>query len=104
MVASVTGATSGIGRAFATRFAREGYDLIISGRRMEILNGLALQLREQYLVEVRVVVAELSEDEGIQKIKDIIEAQDNIYILVNNAGFGSKDQEISRSDRAFSIM
>jgi short-subunit dehydrogenase len=85
----VTGATSGIGRAYAVSFAKAGYDLIITGRRMDKLNALAHELREQCGICVRIIKAELSDDQDTQKLIKSIESRDNIHILVNNAGFGS---------------
>ena len=50
-VALITGATSGIGEAFARRFAKEGYNLIVTGRRKEKINNLADELREKRFLE-----------------------------------------------------
>jgi short-subunit dehydrogenase len=88
-IALVTGATSGIGRAYAVCFAKAGYDLIITGRRMEKLNSLAGEMREKYGICVRVIKAELSVEEDALKLIKAIEHHDNILVLVNNAGFGS---------------
>ena len=88
-VAFVSGATSGIGRAYAVCFAKAGYDLIITGRRLDKLNTLAHELRENFRICVRIIQAELSEENDIQKLIKVIEKHDNIYVLVNNAGFGS---------------
>jgi uncharacterized protein len=88
-IALITGATSGIGRAYAVRFAQEGYDLIITGRRMDKLNELAHELRENNGICVRVIKAELSEDEDVRKVIHAIESHTNIHVLVNNAGFGA---------------
>jgi len=88
-IALVTGATSGIGKAYAVCFARGGYDLILTGRRMDKLNELAHELRELNGCHVRVIKAELGEDDDLQKVIRAIESHDNIFILVNNAGFGS---------------
>jgi hypothetical protein len=88
-IAVITGASSGIGKAFAQHFARTGYDLIITGRRIEKLTAIATQIREQFGVSVQIILAELSEEKEAQKLIDIIKSHDNIYVLVNNAGFGS---------------
>jgi short-subunit dehydrogenase len=61
-LALVTGATSGIGRAYAERLAADGYDLVVVGRREERLAAFADTHRE---VKVRTVVADLSASEGV---------------------------------------
>ncbi|MEU9455541.1 SDR family NAD(P)-dependent oxidoreductase [Streptomyces sp. NPDC048277] len=81
-LALVTGATSGIGRAFAERFAADGHDLIVVGRRQERLDEFAAAHPE---VEVRSVAADLSTDEGIDTVARIC-ATEPLDLLVNNAG------------------
>lgn len=82
--ALITGASSGIGEAFARHLANMGYDLIIVARRQELLERLA----EKLSVNVDVVVADLSTDDGISQVETVIQAYDDIAFLVNNAGFG----------------
>ncbi len=86
--AVITGATSGIGAAYAKRFAQQGYDLIITGRRKEKIEAFAEQLSKEAKVNVDVVLAELSEKEGIQKVIEQVQGR-TVEILVNNAGFGT---------------
>ncbi|MEV5412220.1 SDR family NAD(P)-dependent oxidoreductase [Thermopolyspora sp. NPDC052614] len=81
-LALVTGATSGIGRAFAERLAADGYDLIITGRRRERLDEFVAAHPE---VKVRPVVADLSTDAGIDEVAEIC-ATEPLTMLVNNAG------------------
>jgi short-subunit dehydrogenase len=87
--ALITGASSGIGKVFAQRFAKSGYDLIITGRRKDKLILVAEQLEQQFGISVKIIIAELSLEKDVRKILKIIESQDNIHILVNNAGYGS---------------
>ncbi|HRZ28586.1 MAG TPA: SDR family oxidoreductase [Spirochaetota bacterium] len=86
--ALVTGATSGIGRAFAEEFARRGYDLIVTGRREKIIRETARSIEERFGVNVKVVIAELSEEKGVRKVLAAIRASGGLHVLVNNAGFG----------------
>jgi len=86
--ALITGATSGIGKAFAQEFARRGYELIITGRRENIIKNVALDIEREHNVPVKVIIAELSKDEGIQKVIREIQSCKSLVALVNNAGFG----------------
>lgn len=80
--ALVTGASSGIGKAFAERLAADGYDLVIVGRRKERLEAFA---DSHPGVNVRVVAADLSTGTGTNTVAEICAAQP-LTMLVNNAG------------------
>jgi short-subunit dehydrogenase len=81
-LALVTGASSGIGRAFAQRLGAEGHDLLVVGRRRGRLEELSAALPD---VEVRPMVADLGTDAGVQAVADACAAEP-VTILVNNAG------------------
>ncbi|MFE6399344.1 SDR family NAD(P)-dependent oxidoreductase [Streptomyces alboflavus] len=81
-LALVTGATSGIGKAFAERLAVDGYDLIIVGRRQERLKEFAATHPE---TTVRAVAADLSTEDGITTLAQIA-SDEPLDILINNAG------------------
>jgi short-subunit dehydrogenase len=81
-LALVTGASSGIGRAYAERLAAEGHDLIVVGRRRDRLEELAASLPD---VTVRVVAADLSTDDAVDAVAAIA-ASEPLTMLVNNAG------------------
>lgn len=81
-LALVTGASSGIGRAFAERLAQDGYDLIVVARRRERLDELAAALSG---VRVEAVVADLATDGGIDAVAELC-ASRPLTMLVNNAG------------------
>ena len=81
-LALVTGASSGIGQAFARRLGGLGYDLIVVGRRRDRLEALAEELAQ---VTVRPLVADLATDEGVAAVADVC-ATEPLTLLVNNAG------------------
>jgi uncharacterized protein len=81
-LALVTGASSGIGRAFAQRLGAEGYDLLVVGRRRGRLEELVAAFPD---VEVRPVVADLGTDAGVTLVAEICAAE-AVTMLVNNAG------------------
>ena len=81
-LALVTGASSGIGKAFAERLAADGHDLIIVGRRRERLDALAASVST---VNVQVLAADLATDEGIEAVAASC-ADNPVSMLVNNAG------------------
>lgn len=59
-IALITGATSGLGFSYAKYFASKGHDLIITGRREEVIRKNADDLKKQYNVNVVVIIVELS--------------------------------------------
>ena len=83
----ITGATSGIGRACAARFAREGHNLIITGRRKERLDKLADELQNNHNIKVLVLNFDIRNQKEVEKaVSSLSEEWKNIDILVNNAG------------------
>lgn len=88
--ALITGATSGIGGAYARLLAEQGYDLIITGRRREIIEESARQIEKRDGAKVDVVITELSDINGINNLIERIQKTGSIDVLVNNAGFTTK--------------
>ena len=65
--AVITGATSGIGAAYAHKFGEQGYDLVITGRRKETIENAAAGIREKYHVRVEVILSELPRRKALAK-------------------------------------
>ncbi len=87
--ALVTGASSGIGKAFAELLASKGYALVVTARRADRLDALAADLRQKHGVEVHTIVADLALPHAPQQIADELAARGlTIDLLVNNAGYG----------------
>ena len=87
--ALITGASSGIGEAFADVFAAEGFDLAIVARREDRLQAVAERLRKQYGVRVEVFAQDLSTREASARLCAALEARGiTVDALVNNAGYG----------------
>ncbi len=86
-IALVTGATAGIGRAVALLLAKEGCNLIITGRREERLQELKEQITAQYGVKVLALCFDVRSLESVEKYLGNLPAEwQNIEVLINNAG------------------
>lgn len=87
--ALVTGASAGIGKAFAEELARRQFDLVITARRADRLLELQRELTSAHPIRVEVVTADLSQVDAAQTLfDDIAQRQIAIDLLVNNAGYG----------------
>lgn len=87
--ALITGASAGIGAAFAKAYARKGADLILTARRTERLNDLATTLKSEFGVDTLVLPGDLSDPVTPERLlEEISAARTEVDILVNNAGYG----------------
>lgn len=86
--AMVTGASEGIGRAFAEKLASVGLNVVLVARREDQLNALASELEGRYGVLCPVIQADLSSDEQVAHVLQLTDTLD-IGLVVCNAGFGT---------------
>ncbi len=84
--AIVTGASAGIGATYAKRLAARGYDLILVARRPDRLEKLAASLRAAHAVRVTTHPADLAQPRDLEGVAEILEHDEAITILINNAG------------------
>ncbi len=90
-LALVTGASAGLGAAFARACAARGHDLVLTARRRERLTALAAELASPEIT-VRVLPADLSAPEGVATLLHGLEARGlSPDLLVNNAGYSRTD-------------
>ena len=83
----ITGATAGIGEACADVFAREKYDLILTGRRLDRLENLAAKLHQKYNVEVAIGNFDVrNREEVMDNLEKLPDNWKKIDVLINNAG------------------
>src|SRR5450755_134853 len=102
-VALVTGASSGIGKAFAERLATMGIDLVLVARRVERLNALAARLQKERAVRVKVCQVDLSQATAAAQILEATSSLD-IGLVISNAGFGLKGDHASNDPAAMTDM
>lgn len=87
--ALVTGASSGIGEAYANQLAARGYDLIIVARREDRLQRLASDLKQKYSKNIQIIVADLANFTDLERVSNCIADAENFDLIVNCAGLGA---------------
>jgi len=88
-LAVVTGASAGIGAAFAAKLAAEGFNLVIVARSKDRLTALAHKLTRKHQVEVEPHAADLTDAAELRGVETLIAHRHDLDLLVNNAGFGT---------------
>ena len=87
--ALVTGASAGIGRAFAEVLAAHGYRLVLVARRADRLEAAAAELRQRHGIETSAITADLAEPDAPARLAAELERRGlTVDVLVNNAGYG----------------
>jgi NADP-dependent 3-hydroxy acid dehydrogenase YdfG len=96
----ITGATSGIGKSTAYLFARNGYNLILTGRRSERLETIKADLENTFSCDVQTLSFDVRNKEEVAKAIDEIDGDrfPTIDILVNNAGLASGLNKIDQGE------
>ena len=102
----ITGATSGIGKACAYKFAQGGYSLLLNGRKQDLLEALKKDLEEQYAVDVHIMVFDVRDRKAAQAALEALpEKYAAIDVLVNNAGLAlGVDKEYEGSEEHYDTM
>ncbi len=87
--ALITGASAGIGAAFARKYARHGYDLVLTARREQRLADLAAELHAHHGAQATVLTADLADPSAPDRLADALHQRGlTVDALVNNAGYG----------------
>jgi short-subunit dehydrogenase len=102
-VALVTGASSGIGQAFAEALAARGLDLVLVARRLDRLEALAGRLAKDCGVNARALQVDLAAPTAAQQILDATASAD-VGLVVSNAGFGLKGEFAADDPRVLAEM
>lgn len=88
-LAVITGASAGIGAAFARQLARRGYDLWLVARRADRIRLLARQLASDHRIAVEAIPADLTAEADLAALAERLGAANHLALLINNAGFGT---------------
>src|SRR5258708_38545918 len=94
--ALITGASKGIGEAFAEKLAARGMNLVLVARSLDTLEKMAERLSEKYAVECIALKADLANPDAATSIASELERRGiQVDLLVNNAGLGLSDAFLS---------
>ncbi len=84
--ALITGSSQGIGKGFARRLAAEGFNLVLTARRVDILEGTAAELRDEFNIKTRTLSLDMTQPGSIEQIIEFV-ADIEIGFLINNVAF-----------------
>lgn len=87
--ALITGASTGLGAAYAEELAKRGCNVVLVARSADRLKALAEQLHGRYSIEAQAVPADLTARAGQGRIGELVAGDESLDLLVNNAGFGT---------------
>ncbi|MEW9050980.1 MAG: SDR family oxidoreductase [Neobacillus sp.] len=106
MIALVTGAGSGIGRAAALRLAREGAKVILVGRTKIKLEETAREInRNSKIPMAEIFIADVTDAEDVRELAEYVEEQyGDLHILVNNAGGSANTKILSMSEQEWDYV
>ena len=97
----ITGATQGIGRAIAEKFAEQGSNLILSARTRTDLEELKSYLENKYSIQVQIYVVDMKIKSNIKEMcKEILKVDDSIDCLINNVGVFESRSILEEEDGA----
>jgi len=97
----ITGATSGIGKATATKFAQAGYQLILTGRRFSRLFQLKEQFENEFDTKVRLLPFDIKSSSAVKEsLAELEEGWQAVDILINNAGLAKGETPIHEGELA----
>ena len=98
--ALITGASKGLGAAFAEALAERGMNLVLVARSTDELNALSTRLYAKYKVQRTILNIDLADPSSPQRIAEEIERRGiQVDLLVNNAGFGLSGDFLSHDPR-----
>lgn len=103
--AVISGASRGIGRAIAEKFASEGFDLILCSRKESDLLAVKTEIESRFPVQCSVYAADLSDKRQVQNfVRFALSCHAHPAILVNNAGFFLPGSILEEEDNTFEQM